>query len=456
MDTYTLRPYQQQIVDELKSLPACALYMGTGTGKTLTSLDLTKHYPTSRLLVVCPHSAIKQWKLTINKYFPDYNILDIPKSHNSKQINAFFKESILPHNSAVIINYEMIYRIPYFFRHINESWTIIADEIHRIRNIGNKRRPIKSTQAMLEIGKRTPHKIGLTATPTQGKYGGYIDYYAQLNFLGYVDMTYKEFFEEYVVYKDVTYPSIAFPIREITGYKNTGKIDRLLKIIAKRYVTKYEDFEPQFTTVYIDKPASYNRLLREKAYVKDKEVILLNNQARSRIAKKTMTTGTLLGYDMEGNQYRIKDNENKIEWIKDFLEDTDEVVSIFYTYNVELASLEELCKKLGKKYVVINGKTKDKYAVINNGGYDVVLGQFQAMSEALDGLHLFCHIEIFFSMPESSLQYTQSIGRIDRIGQTKVPMYYFLVMEKTIDEVIMNNIENKIEFSEKTLNLLEV
>ena len=70
-------------------------------------------------------------------------------------------------------------------------------------------------------------------------------------------------------------------------------------MIARRYTTRYDDFEPQFIKIMIDRPKSYNKLVREKAYKKDGKVIFLSNSARSRIAKKTITTGTVLGYDME-------------------------------------------------------------------------------------------------------------------------------------------------------------
>ena len=55
-------------------------------------------------------------------------------------------------------------------------------------------------------------------------------------------------------------------------------------------------------------------------------------------------------------------------------------------------------------------------------------------------------------MPDSSLMYKQSLGRIDRIGQKEVPIYYHLIMNSTIDETIYTMLINKIEFSEKILN----
>ena len=63
---------------------------------------------------------------------------------------------------------------------------------------------------------------------------------------------------------------------------------------------------------------------------------------------------------------------------------------------------------------------------------------------------------VFYSMPDSSLAYRQSLGRIDRIGQTKVPTYYHLIMEKTIDEKIYEMLMSKVEFSEKDLNKLTI
>jgi SNF2 family DNA or RNA helicase len=58
------------------------------------------------------------------------------------------------------------------------------------------------------------------------------------------------------------------------------------------------------------------------------------------------------------------------------------------------------------------------------------------------------------TMPESSLTYKQAIGRIDRIGQEKVPMYYYLVMKDTIDDKVYKLIEQKLDFSEKILDKL--
>lgn len=454
MGKIILRDYQQQIIDELKHLASFYLLMGTGTGKTITSLESLKHYPTTNLLVICPKSAIKQWQNVLKEHY-SYNVIEYPIKASSSKIEQILKDARPHTKSAIIINYEMTYRIRYLQSMVDSSWTIIADEIHRIRNVGTHTKPRRATKAVLELGEKTPYKIGLTATPVQGNFGGYVDYWAQLSFLGLTNLTFKKYYDKYVLHKEVSYGG-AYPVKKVVGYQNTEEIDSLLQKVARRYVPKYDDFEPQFMEIMLERTKKYPSLLYDKAYVNKEVTILLNNSARTRIAKKTLTSGTIMGYDFNGNKHVFEDNTVKIDWVRDFLEDTDEVVSIIYTYNVELDSLKKVCEDLGKTYIVINGATQDKYTLVNNGGYDVVLGQYKAIAEALDGLHLFCHIEVLFSMPESSLDYVQVIGRIDRIGQTKVPMYYFLVMENTIDEAILKKIKEKVEFSQETLELLEV
>jgi hypothetical protein len=194
------------------------------------------------------------------------------------------------------------------------------------------------------------------------------------------------------------------------------------------------------------------KLLREKAY---KDIAITNNM-RKRVSLKTLTSGMIYGQDLEGTHHKYQDNTSKIDWLEQFLDGTNEVITIFYQYNVELEALETLMQKLKKRYIVINGNTKDAVELVKRDDYDVIVGQFQAMSESIDGMQHRSHIEVFMTMPESSLTYKQAIGRIDRIGQEKVPMYYYLVMENTLDDKIYKLIEQKLDYSEQILEQLVI
>ena len=81
---------------------------------------------------------------------------------------------------------------------------------------------------------------------------------------------------------------------------------------------------------------------------------------------------------------------------------------------------------MGRTYIVLNGENKRKYEDVHEKKYDLVLGQLAAAGESIDGLQHRSHIVVYYAMPESSIEYIQSLGRIDRYGQTLVPMYYYL------------------------------
>jgi SNF2 family DNA or RNA helicase len=444
----TLRDYQKQILKELKHLPAPYFLMGTGTGKTLVSLARYEEDGKGKLLVICPKKIIGQWHREIEKELPKARILKFKDKVSSDKIN---KELLYAKDyDIVVLNYEVLHKLNALKEIVNGKWTIILDEGHRIRNYGTIRNRVKVTDAVLELGKLTYKKMILTATPTQSNYGGYIDYYSQLRFLGYMDMTFKEFNDRYVITKEINYGTSPYPVKTIVGYKNQDELDDLLAVVSRRYVPKYGDFEPQHNKIELDQVPSYKKILREEAY----QNIMITNSMRKRIALKTLTSGTIYGQDMNNNHYDYVDNTSKLDWLEDFLSDTDEVVTIFYQYNVEMEALKTLLTKLKKKFIVINGQTKNAVKEVQRTDYDVIIGQFQAMSESIDGIQHKSHIVIFLTMPESSLTYKQAIGRIDRIGQTKVPMYYYLIMKDTIDDKVYKLIEQKLDFSEKILDKL--
>lgn len=446
MQTFQPRPYQSRILEELKDQPAIALFMGTGTGKTLTSLFRFKKNPTDKLLVICPKKVVTQWEDVIRNFDDTLDIMQFKKTATATDKNQKIVEE---QADVIVVNFEIIHKLPALLTVVDKNWTIIVDESHKIKELGTRKSPVKVTKAVLTLGLLSPYKIILTATPTQKSYGGYIDYFTQLKFLGKMPMTLTDFKQNYVLEKDLVLPGRPYPIKEIIGYVRTKEIDEILQQVARRYVPKKGDFDPEHIKVKIDRTGSYARTKREMVY----EDIILDNVSRKRIGLKTLTGGTISGYNEFREPFTIEDNTNKIDWLEEFLNNTDETVAIYYQYNVELASLQKLMDKLGKKHVVINGKTSDKYEAIR-GQYDVLLGQYQAAGESLDGLQHKTHIAIFYSMPESSLLYKQALGRIDRIGQTKVPIYYYLVMDKTIDEQIYDMIEKKIEFSEEVLDRL--
>ena len=449
-----LRDYQRKILDDLKYVPAIGLFMKTGSGKTITSLERVMENGTKNLLVICPQKIITQWWEVIEEH-TDLKPLKYKLTMSAKNKNELFNEYLKASgNSCIVVNFDILDKITCLDKFINDTWTIIIDESHKIKNMGSYRHPVKTTKRCLELGEKTKYKIILTATPTEKENGGYIDLYSQLKFLGYIDYNETYFKNNFCIINNIQTPGMPFPIKKIVGYR-MDRIEKQLKPIlnstCRYYAPKYGEYEPQMIKVNVPRAASYARLLRERIY-KD---IIFDNVSAMRIGKKSLIGGKITGTNEFGERFNYDDNNEKADWLEEFLSNTDEVVSVLYSYNVEKDKIIEVCKKLKKKYIVIDGSVVDKPAELQKE-FDVVIGQYQAFSESLDGLQYKCHLMVFYSMPDSSLSYKQSLGRIDRIGQTQVPVYYHLIMSSTIDESIYDMLKNKVEFSEKELNALSI
>lgn len=454
-----LRDYQEQILKELGSVPSIGLFMKTGSGKTLTSLERFTRNPTSNLLVICPQKIVTQWFDEVEKHTNlkvcKYN-MSWSSTKKDQTIQSFLEDVMLKdyyQGMCIVVNFDIITKMTWLDL-IDENWTIIVDESHKIKNMGTSRSPVKVTQKILELGEQTPYKIILTATPTEKEYGGYIDLYSQLTFLGYLDISYTLFQNRYCRIEKLQVPGMPFPIKKIIGYRMNlidEEIKPLIKLCCRYYAPKYGDYDPQLLKITIPKAKNYAKMLEDRTY----QEITFDNVSAFRIGKKTLISGCVTGTDEYGNKYKYGDNCNKREWLEEFLSNTDDIVSVLYNYNVEKDIIIDVCEKLGKSYIVINGEIKDKPAELKKE-FDVLIGQYEAFGESLDGLQYKCHLMVFYSMPDSSRAYRQSLGRIDRIGQTEMPIYYHLVMERTIDEKIYDMVLNKVEFSEKDLNELTI
>lgn len=453
--TIKLRPFQEKILADLRGIPAIAIFSSTGSGKTFMSLFRVKENGTKNILVICPSKAVSQWKREVVKIFPNIYVPEVKKSWNSTKIQEkYIKDGKKANGVCWVISVESARLFTDLHKHIDESFTIILDESHRIKDYGTDRKIKPGVKAVLEFGAQTPFKIILTATPTQKAFGGYADYYSQLKFLSYLDMSNREFLDRYAKEKNVPIPGKPYPGKMIVGYtQKVDEIEAILQMVSRRYTPKFTDAEPEDIKIAIEQPKNYKNTLKERAY---KDCSTDNPMSFANILR-TMCTGTVLGLDEFKERLYYEDNTNKIDWLKEFIQDNDdEKLVIFYQFDVERESLVDMAKKLKKKYIVLDGKNKDKTGDIMNKDYDLVFGQIKASGESVDGLQYKSRICIYFALPYSSLDFVQSKGRINRDGQAQENqlLYYYLVSEDTIEDKIYDLLEKKIEFSEEILNKL--
>ena len=105
-----LRDYQEKILDELSCVPAIGLFMKTGSGKTLTSLERFSRNPTSNLLVICPQKVVTQW-VDVIKEHTDLNVLEYNINWSAKRKNDKISDYLLDdlnHRKCVVVNFDII------------------------------------------------------------------------------------------------------------------------------------------------------------------------------------------------------------------------------------------------------------------------------------------------------------------------------------------------------------
>lgn len=405
--------YQQDIYNSVSDKKSFALFMEAGTGKTIVSLHCFKNNPTTKLLIICLASKVIEWeddcKLNVN----NKKIVTLNKG---KQKNI---EILKQNNDIHIISFQSLLILKDIIK-LDNDWTIIIDESQVIKNPTSK-----ISKMCHKLGTQTEYKIILTGTP-QNK--GYIDYFSQLKFLGIFDKM-KDFKSKFCIEELVRFGG-GRSFLQIVDYKNTEVLDKIISLcsiffkrdrtIAEIPTQKYINFTPN---------RFYNKYKKDRVY----EDVIAQTMGVLRLRLRQLCGGAL-------NQYRF--HSEKEDWVKDYVDTHDERLVIFYNFNEECNVLKDIIKN--RPLSVYSGQEKDvdNFNKCDNG---IILVNYKSGGT---GINWLCKASqcIFYSPPESYLEFEQARKRLDRIGQTKVPMFYLLRTKGTVEEVIYESIEKKENF----------
>ena len=92
-----------------------------------------------------------------------------------------------------------------------------------------------------------------------------------------------------------------------------------------------------------------------------------------------------------------------------------------------------------RNWCIYDGANKDLTAWHEHDDC-VAIVNIQAGSAGLNDF-VSTNVGIFFGPPENYIDFTQAKGRIDRIGQTKQPVYYYLQIAGSVEPQIYKTLE---------------
>ena len=394
----------------------------TGTGKTVTSLALFKKSKKPKLLIVCILSKLQDWQ---DDVLSECGKESIVLNKGTKKNSEILKQR---ESDVYIINFESVWRVEEILKWVDKDTYIIIDESQKIKSVSSK-----VGRFMRKLKIKTDYKCILTGTP-QSK--GYIDYYNQLSFIDLLPMTYKMFTDTFCVYQIEQYGG--FPFKKLVGYKNTDALDEIINencVFFKRDVDN--DQIPTEIDVKFDKPKKYDYFKRIRVY----EDYAADNASKLFVTLRKLCSGNIDKYAVD---------KQKIQWLEDFCEDLTFRVVLFYNFNFEKDKIIALMEKLKIPYSQYNGSVKD---LTNFEKYErsVVLCQYQSASLGINNL-VKSNVCVLYSPSLNYTDYIQSKKRIDRIGQTKKPLFYNLYCKGTVEEKILKTIKQGKDFDDKMFN----
>lgn len=407
-----LYPHQQQVLEQIKGKKRVLLALEMGLGKSLCASEHLKTLDYQYCLIVCPKSLISMWEEHYKKFY-NHKINDFTKTKKiTKGIN--------------IVNYDLVFRrkellsIP--------KVTLILDEVNAIVNDKAKR-----TKAIRSMD--IDNLIMLSGSIGRGKYE---NLFVLAKLLGAL-CTKKQFYDRYIIQRELQIHGQRFPLKIVCGYKN---IEELKSNMRKRNTVflKTEQVIHLPEQTFIEN--SINPTKEYKIFKKDRIVTLKMANGET----KELIGDCNLSKRLYERQLCGVYNKEKLTVLKDLFESTDGRVILFYNFWEEFYAIEKIVKELDRPLSVVNGKehNMDNYDKHDNS---ITLIQYASGSSGINAQK--SNIMIYFTPCESADMWMQSKKRIHRINQTNHCFYYQLIVKNSIEEKIYEALARGEDFNDR-------
>lgn len=405
-----LFPHQDRALNETYEHNRVAYYLDMGLGKTFVGSEKMWELNTPYNLLICQKSKIDDWKEHFEQHY-DYEVIVFDKQRMEE----------VPEDSVLIVNYERAWRRDELLKLNN--FTLMLDESSKIKND-------KSKQTKFILRLNAENIILLSGTPTGGKYE---ELWSQLHLLGW-KINQKLFLKQFVVQEWDDRNSKY----KITGYKNVERLKAKLKQYGAVFMKTEEVFDlPETTDVKVKIPGT-------KLYKEFKKHHILE------IGEELLIGDTPAAKKLYLRQLAGSYNENKLQYVKDLVESTNDRIIIFYNFKKEYEALVDLIEK---PISTVNGNLKDltAYEKFENS---ITLIQYQAGAM---GLNLQKSNKIvYFTLTDKSELFEQSKKRTHRIGQERPCFYYYLLTDGSIEWRMLDVLKERKDYTDALFEKEEI
>ena len=432
--TFTPYPHQVAGIDWILSRPACALFWGMGTGKTvttLTALDLLlyDHMEEGPALVVAPKRVAEDtWSKEAAKW-EHLRHLRVAKVMGTAKQRA---DALAARADLYVINRE---NVVWLVEYLGNRWPfkiVVLDELSSFKSARAKR-----FKALRRVRGRIRRIIGLTGTPRPN---GLEDLWPEIYLLDQgarLGRTLGQFRAKYLVPEKMS-GHIVYSYRARPGAEEEvySQLADLCMSIRKEDVLSlpgqiYEDISLAMPPVLFKR---YKQFERDAVLevLDDAGEIMAGTAATLRNKLLQFANGAI--YDMDKVAHHIHDI--KLDALEELIEEAGgDPVLVLYSFRHDADRIRQriTCRSLDTSADI------DDW---NAGRIPVALAHPASIGHGLN-LQFGGHVTMWFGVPDSLELYQQANERLNRPGQRNVCRVYHLLMEGTHDVRALQNLGKK-------------
>ena len=436
MKTFAPYPHQRAGIDWILNHPACALFWGMGTGKTVTTLTAIDQLLYDQLedgpaLVVAPKRVAEDtWSKEAAKWAHLQHLRVVKIMGTAKQRKDALRQSA----DVYVINRE---NVVWLVETLGGRWPfpiVVLDELSSFKSNQAKR-----WKALRRVRGRIRRIVGLTGTPRPN---GLEDLWPEMYLLDQgqrLGRTLSAFRANYLIPEKMN-GHIVYSYRPRKGAEAEvyERLSDICMSIRKEDVLSlpgqiYEDI------VLTPSPA----LLKQyKQFERDKVLECMDADGEIVAGTAAALTNKLLQfangaiYDMDGQAHEL--HTVKLDALEELVEEAGgDPVLVLYAYKHDADRIRQriACRSLD---------TSDDIDAWNRGEIPVALAHPASIGHGLN-LQEGGHITIWYGMTWSLELYQQANERLNRPGQTQVCRVYHIIMGGTHDERVLKALQNKEE-----------
>lgn len=465
-----LMRHQRVCRDIAKQFSRYAFFLDTGTGKTLTALQIIQDNLPMKWVVLCPKAIIKTaWLADAAQFYPSLKVLPLSKNMTKQELlglaaswgidvnNKVFNRAPAPDilrqltdiANVLIVNPESFKAATVLLNRAGVQG-LIFDESVKLKNPGAQITK-QVTEAALDMKKL----YLLSGKPAPNNHQ---EYFSQMRLVdpGMFGMNFYRFRERYFL---PDYLGFNWTIKREKEAEFGRRLARRCIFVAKEDCLDLPEKTYLIHEVELgDKARKYYREM-------EKERCILFTGSRATAALKVTQLMKLRqitsGFLIDDDRATTPLHRHKLDALMDVLEGIgDKQVIIWCDFQQEVREIEVA---LGDKCVTAYGGTKNvdsSISLFKSGAAQYIIAHPKTLKYGvtLVGPSMAkgdCTYAVYYTLSYSYDDYYQSHDRIYRKGLTKPVTFIFLMVPNSIDGIVYQALQNKGDMAKAVENYVK-